>query len=676
MSWVDAENQEISNLIGEIAQDTNEDPECADKTVESVPFIHVRASPLFELSSIKISRDLFLVMDMKTRYDNFVDDKCVIELYGHIRLVDDKGNVFTLFKLDHQHAKTVILEDSFSLILQKSQLGTPRCLPKNLKLHILLKDRIRDVVFFDDWKFLSFSRQVHYDILQHVIFDYNVERTTHKFPRLESSLEMGFTIYHCARLAYIGVTLRSVGSDNQIDSEEVKLKLQASIQLKNRKVCHDLFDESLSLKIGNPTELCVLAVPAYSLLEIQANLKFDDDEDIVSQLEVDARDTTCHAVNEMEIVGQKCRMLLWVTWNHAFDKLPENILREWDDAPSSSDSENEELDWGEAINYEKPSRKKPSRKKPSRKKPFPSSFEKRLSRSTQESLDLAEVKSDEIGYFIQPQLQSLCKRRWVTCSGPGDLVELFCVSICSFDGALSIAGEIDVYRGLGTLKCFSLKEIKAGILYPRLTCDCLLPTFAMTYDLKDAKGHQISEGYLEYNDTRVVRWYNRRVCSVIPGKHGYAAAYYTIVHDAVQARVKFTLMPANGVEYYVSGSIHGRYSNYNYSTKYEKDYFQSILYEKGKSVLVKGGDGLPLKKSVIPVPSIASLVLKVDLNVLVDGERIETLKGKVIFKPRDPNEQQIFSGLNSSSSTFSLSVSVVWGYPEFIRKFDSCSISS
>ncbi|XP_021715647.1 uncharacterized protein LOC110683552 [Chenopodium quinoa] len=616
---------------------------------------HIPASPLFELSSIKISRNLFLDMDVRKGYVNDVRGLkfgVVIEFYGHIRLVDDNGNVFTLFKLDRKDAKTMVLEDTFSLILRKSQLGTPRCLPKHLGLHILLKDRIRDVVFCEDWAFLYFSEGDCNDLM--------LDTTYFSDPIPESpfrsALKISCTISYCALLACVSVTFLSVvsGSD-QIDSEEVKLKLGASIILGNRKVFHELLDESLNLKFGVSTELCVLAVPAYSPLQILADLKFDGEETIVSELEFIPVDTRYGDEYEKEIVGQKCKMLVNVTWKHAFDKLPENYLREWNDAPS--DDESEELDWKEG-----------------------SSFEEK-----QKSLEeLMEMTSKETGVYIQPQLQSLCDKKWLTNSCPEELVELFCVSICSFDDlgdVLSLTGEMDAYEITEIKNCFSVHELEVGILYPQLSQYCITaPNFGMFFDLEDAKGHQISRGFLEYSE-RILPEYNRRLCSIVPGKHGYAAAYYTVFQDATQARVKFTLLtPEKGGECRVCGSINGRYSNYNYSTNYEKNYFQSILYEKGKSVLVKGGDELPLRKSVIAVPSIASLILKVDLSILVKGECVETIRGKVSFKPRDCdtedlNEQQIINGLNSSS-TYCLLVYVVWGYQEFVQKFDNCSISS
>uniref|UniRef100_A0A803LXJ7 Hexokinase N-terminal domain-containing protein n=1 Tax=Chenopodium quinoa TaxID=63459 RepID=A0A803LXJ7_CHEQI len=198
---------------------------------------------------------------------------------------------------------------------------------------------------------------------------------------------------------------------------------------------------------------------------------------------------------------------------------------------------------------------------------------------------LKEVTSNDTGVYIQPRLQPLCDRKWLTNSCPEELVELFCVTICSFDDfgdVSSLTGEMDAYEITEIKNCFSVNELEVGILYPHLAQYCITaPNF-------------------------------------VPVKHGYAAAYYTIFQDAIQA---------------------------------------------------KGGDEPTLRKSVIAVPSIASLILKVDLNVLVKGECVETLKGKVSFKPRDCdtedlNEQQIINGSNSSSTppdtqTFLVTVSVL-----------------
>lgn len=631
--WADHVHPNVLNLFKDVANDPNEDPllaEFANQVLDSDfgedPNYHIRASPLWELSSIKISRELFQKMDSNE------GSSCVIELYGHIRLVDDKGNMFTLFKLDSQDPKIVVLDDDYSIILRKPQLGTPRCLPKNMTLHILLCDRIRDVVFFDDSKFLDFTQPVFYDVNDFILLDYDV---AHNFLKLESKLEIGFTIFHCAVLAYVGVTVRNDGIDLGSDVE-VTGHFTTSIKLRNEEVSQVLFDEPMKFDFNSATELCVLAVPVYSPLKIKAELKFDE-EPIVSVLEFKPRDTKYESVDQ-EILGHKCRILVSVTWEHACHKLPENYLREWDNA---SGSESEDLDGGDGENI---------------------SFEK---------LQIMEETSDRIGFYIQPELQMLRKRRWIVSSHPNDLVEVFSVSIWSFDDVdspLSISGSILSYYTAQSLDHFSHNKMKPGILYPNVTDNCMGTNFCMDFDLEDSKGQEISRGFLEYDELRADGWYDRRMCSVVPGKQGYAAAYYTIFQDAVKARLKIMLMSGNRDVVQLCGSIHARYNNYSYSSLYEKEYYQSTLFEKGKSELVNDGGEVPLTKSVVSVPSNASLIVKVDLFVMVDGKCIETLKGKATFKPRkeseEPEEPKIIGG-SKSSSTYHLLVSVVWGNPEY-----------
>ena len=73
-------------------------------------------------------------------------------------------------------------------------------------------------------------------------------------------------------------------------------------------------------------------------------------------------------------------------------------------------------------------------------------------------------------------------------------------------------------------------------------------------------------GY-DFSNAHIV--YNMRMCSIIHGKHGFAALHYTIFGDAIQSILKFTLEPVtlcdNAVNYQVYSKIVARYSSYKYS---------------------------------------------------------------------------------------------------------------
>ncbi|XP_021841756.2 uncharacterized protein [Spinacia oleracea] len=119
---------------------------------------HISGTPVFELSFVSIYKDKF-----KEFYDD--DDPC-IELYGHIKLVDDNDYEYYLFNQDCSDAKTVNLLYHKSVILRGSQHSRPLLLPKFFSVEICLKDRKRDVVIIKEYFSLDFSGEVKYDTEQ------------------------------------------------------------------------------------------------------------------------------------------------------------------------------------------------------------------------------------------------------------------------------------------------------------------------------------------------------------------------------------------------------------------------------------------------------------------------------------------------------------------------------
>lgn len=131
-------------------------------------------------------------------------------------------------------------------------------------------------------------------------------------------------------------------------------------------------------------------------------------------------------------------------------------------------------------------------------------------------------------------------------------------------------------------------------------------------------------------------------CSIIQGKHGFAALHYTIFGDAIQSKLKFTLEPItlcddNAVNYQVYGKIVARYSCYKYSTHYKKKYYQSKLLKKGKEETVELGV-IPLSQSVVAVPlnGSTSLIVSAKLHVFLNGNHIETVQYVQTFNPPSP----------------------------------------
>lgn len=227
---------------------------------------------------------------------------------------------------------------------------------------------------------------------------------------------------------------------------------------------------------------------------------------------------------------------------------------------------------------------------------------------------------------------------------PERLMEVFSVFIgINKDGVstTSIYGTIEVRDSLDRFKIFEKEESCLENLGDNRTLTlqgplthCFADLLGMEVDLKDNKGNELCKGYLNWNNGNLTDlWYERRICSVIPGKGGYAALHYTIFNNDVQARVKVFFSSSSSIGHTnVSGRIVTAYNDLNYFTSYERDYYQSVLFSRPQDSPCqlfqchelplldmvpdeKGIIPIPLSKSVVCVPIHSSLIIDVNLSV-------------------------------------------------------------
>ncbi|VFQ70321.1 unnamed protein product [Cuscuta campestris] len=111
-------------------------------------------------------------------------------------------------------------------------------------------------------------------------------------------------------------------------------------------------------------------------------------------------------------------------------------------------------------------------------------------------------------------------------------------------------------------------------------------------------------------------WYNTHICSVFPGRDGFCALHYSLFPRACLANIEIILKCKSfrsGLEM-IYGTAIAHYSNFDYSTKFKKDYFRSVLFKRAEKdpVPLENDGKVPLSRSVVAVPMDSSLIIEVD----------------------------------------------------------------
>jgi len=168
------------------------------------------------------------------------------------------------------------------------------------------------------------------------------------------------------------------------------------------------------------------------------------------------------------------------------------------------------------------------------------------------------------------------------------------------------------------------------------------PQFYVLFNLKEpVENLMISNGRISWSDGMLrygnaMSWYNKRICSVVRGDHGYATLHYTIFDLAVVATVEvvFFCDDVGDVPHNLHGILYARYGGHEYSTDYERKYYQSRLFNRplNKAVQLRMSSKVPLSKSVVAVPVTSPLIIEADLKAICDGNlREEVVSGVEAF---------------------------------------------
>ncbi|KAL3615756.1 hypothetical protein CASFOL_040050 [Castilleja foliolosa] len=122
----------------------------------------------------------------------------------------------------------------------------------------------------------------------------------------------------------------------------------------------------------------------------------------------------------------------------------------------------------------------------------------------------------------------------------------------------------------------------------------------MKIDLKDVESQLHIKGYVCWDtrslDSNFSPWLDKQLCSVIQGEHGgFAAIHYTIFSDEAEyADVKLLCIPKNGGHFCpkIYGSLVAQYNNYDYTSRYNRDYYRIVLFQRNRDDAAQpGSDG-------------------------------------------------------------------------------------
>ncbi|KAL8168363.1 hypothetical protein V2J09_009862, partial [Rumex salicifolius] len=136
-------------------------------------------------------------------------------------------------------------------------------------------------------------------------------------------------------------------------------------------------------------------------------------------------------------------------------------------------------------------------------------------------------------------------------------------------------------------------------------------SLGMKFDIKDVKGRSAIKGYVEWDpdvlDSDI--WHEKQICS--------------LVRVGAQLKVYCHLKAGCTDEYpKIYGSLVTQYSCYDYSTRYNRDYYRIVLLKRTRDDSVEPSIDwkIPLSRSMVVVPSYSSLIVNVDLSVEMSGE--------------------------------------------------------
>ncbi|KAK1391247.1 hypothetical protein POM88_010303 [Heracleum sosnowskyi] len=579
-----------------------------------VPQDHCRATPLFDVASVRIDSNQFKGL----KY---------VKIYGTIVLIDDHGNEFYIFDCKNRDdAKTLILDQKTPtcVVLQNFQ---PRGVPGKFCLLFQLKRRLHgdaneDIVIFDDYKYIDCTEQVLYDKPQEVVFHND-----------QSFITVTYTIFQCALLAEVGIIVEKTDKDDESGVAGITGGIVALTRgLSDDNVCTLLDVSYEKFDFGNYTPLSTLAVPAYSSLEFQGQLCVNGEE--LSCGLIFEPFTLDNIFHEKQIGGRQYRIRVIVFWMPGAISLTE----------------------GELLEY------------------YVKASETPFTKNQRPTSKLLETNN---AYYIQPDVRQYLDDLELDVNYLStELLEIFSISVCAYDQdncpegkTFSLKGKVECFDCIGSLCIFDSDSEGVSTsgdivkLVPDLGRGFVGSTLKIVTDLKDNQGREVSFGSAIYNFHNIELWRDKLICSVIRGQNGFAAVHYSIFTDAILAKLSLKVVynfesgGATGCKVY--GSVDTSYSNFNYSTHYAKKYYRSTLFEKKESDALElaGGEKVPLSKSVVAVPVYGLLVVEAIVYAKND-KHSEKLEFKETFSPAGAAIEK--SVKKSRPGSFSLFMDVEW----------------
>lgn len=152
----------------------------------------------------------------------------------------------------------------------------------------------------------------------------------------------------------------------------------------------------------------------------------------------------------------------------------------------------------------------------------------------------------------------------------------------------------------------------------------------MKIDLKDVENRLHIRGYIDWECMSLefgTKWLNKQLCSVVEGEHGFVAIHYSIFPEAVQANVEVLCKPKHGNGYVdapsrVYGTIVAQYNNFEYTSRYAKDYYRVVLFQRNQEdpAQTSGNGMISLSRSMVVVPLNSSIV--VETNLWIGDEQV------------------------------------------------------
>lgn len=543
----------------------------------------VRATPLFEVFGVSIHCSNASVYKKGS----------IFEVYGVVSVTDEEGTTFDVYNRQKDHPELIPLGGSLSISGRHCGVIS---LSTTLKVKVDLRDRAQDLVIAEGLFYMSYRTTDDFDQLrvEHVhgeqccfaavrciTFEHALVATVgiccqKKDDRFDRAANIYGSIiasygdnYRCS----IRDNVSFNGGANSVCFDGKKVS-DVHKEYTSCVLFHKSIDQAARVKFEThiPLNRRVVAVPAFTSLVIEVNL-FECDGDAYSPFVSGVLEFYGDMFPTERVSGPKGVIEVFVAWPSAYIQLA--LLTDLLLKPTG------------LIDVSK--------------------FDE-------------QRKMLQFLSYLQSPLAA--KVGWESKRLGSPLVEVFSISVHPFQGEIrNLYGSITISDLLGDYYMFNRDDkspAKAlSIVWP--PCSIVAPEFEMIFDLKDDKG-QIIYGYLTwsfYSISIPLSWYHKRLCSIIRGRYVYAAVHYVLLTDAFQGTLKISLCGNNssGICPNIWGKVCAYYNDYKYSTCYERENYQSVLFDQREedSLRLTCGSELPLSRYALSVPTDSYLIIEAEL---------------------------------------------------------------